>query len=142
MSEAKRRDGIGLIISEAADGSKYVPRFSQREVVFEGGCRCGGVRYTSTAPPSGITLCHCRACQQLSGSGFLPFVDVEDEALEWTHTSTLKTLNLTKSAERTFCSGCGTPIAMSYHADKRTICVVFGSVNLDGYKGELPTVKQ
>jgi ubiquinone/menaquinone biosynthesis C-methylase UbiE len=60
----------------AVDGSRYVSRVVEEDVVFKGGCRCGGVQYTSSKPPSDITICHCHACQQLSGSGFLPFASV------------------------------------------------------------------
>ena len=54
----------------------------------------------------------------------------------------MKTLVLSKSAERFFCTGCGTPIAMSYHFEEGWIDIVFGSVNLETLKGEVPKVEQ
>lgn len=130
------------VARKAADGSRYTPKASASDTGFEGGCRCGGVRYTSTAAPSDITLCHCRACQHLSGSGFLPFVHVESEAMDWTHTSTLKTMSLSKFAERFFCTGCGAPVAMNYHFEEGTIGIVFGSVDLKTLKSGMPKVEQ
>ncbi|KAF1971794.1 S-adenosyl-L-methionine-dependent methyltransferase [Bimuria novae-zelandiae CBS 107.79] len=128
------------IARKPADGSRHVSKSSSSNIVFEGSCRCGGVRYTSTAPPSDITLCHCRACQQISGSGFLPFVNVERKAFDFTHTSTLKTLVLSEFAERFFCTGCGAPIAMSYKFEESHFGIVFSSVNLETLQEKMPVV--
>ena len=130
------------VARKAADGSRYVASSSDSNAGFEGGCRCGGVRYASTAAPSDITLCHCRACQQVSGSGFLPFVHVDSKAVSWTHTSTLKTMSLSKFAERFFCTGCGAPVAMKYHFEEGMIGIVFGSVDVETLKGGMPKVEQ
>lgn len=37
----------------------------------EGGCLCGQCRYLVTAPPLRVTTCHCRFCQQTTGSGYM-----------------------------------------------------------------------
>jgi len=37
---------------------------------FEGGCFCGSVRYRLRAAPMFVHCCHCRDCQQQTGSGF------------------------------------------------------------------------
>ncbi|KAF2004543.1 S-adenosyl-L-methionine-dependent methyltransferase [Amniculicola lignicola CBS 123094] len=94
---------------------------SNQEVNFSGGCRCGSVRYISTAPPSEITYCHCRACQQLSGSAFLPFI-----------------------ADRTYCSSCGTPITMVYHFEggDEDVSITVGSIDMHHFRGEMPKTKQ
>ncbi|KAF9734133.1 hypothetical protein PMIN03_008580 [Paraphaeosphaeria minitans] len=129
------------IARKPADGSRYVPSASSRETVFEGGCRCGGVRYTSTQQPSQVTFCYCRACSQVSGSGYLPFCHVDDDALTFTHTSTMKTLVLSKAAERFFCTGCGAPIAMKFF-DQGVTGLVLGSLDMDTFKGAMPNVEQ
>ncbi len=36
---------------------------------IQGGCLCGAVRYTSDADPALVPVCHCRNCQQATGSG-------------------------------------------------------------------------
>ncbi|KAF2733476.1 S-adenosyl-L-methionine-dependent methyltransferase [Polyplosphaeria fusca] len=114
------------------------------DVVFSGGCRCGGVRYRSSAQPSPITFCHCRACQQVSGSGSLPFIEIPTESLRMTSTITLKSLWLSEKAERTFCGSCGAPITMKYISDgKVTECyVTMGSVDTEKFKGEFPKIEQ
>jgi ubiquinone/menaquinone biosynthesis C-methylase UbiE len=115
----------------AADGSRYLPKVIKSDVVFKGGCRCGGVQYTSSAPPSDITLCHCRACQQVSGSGFLPFTHVPGDALKFTHSATRKSLRLSDVAERTFCSSCGAPISMTYPSDPSGLCLVMSTIDFE-----------
>ena len=41
------------------------------DVVHEGGCLCGGVRYKTTAEPQRVTICHCTFCQRFTGTAFL-----------------------------------------------------------------------
>ncbi len=38
--------------------------------VSSGGCTCGSLRYQVTAQPMIVHACHCRGCQQNSGSSF------------------------------------------------------------------------
>jgi hypothetical protein len=35
-----------------------------------GGCQCGAVRYTLSAAPLQVYVCHCRECQRQSASAF------------------------------------------------------------------------
>ncbi|KAH7378429.1 S-adenosyl-L-methionine-dependent methyltransferase [Phaeosphaeria sp. MPI-PUGE-AT-0046c] len=125
----------------AGDGSRYVCNAADGDVVFKGGCRCGGIKYTSNVPPSDITLCHCRTCQQLSGSVYLPFISFSNAALRYTEATTLKTLKLSEVAERTYCSSCGTPISMVYSFFPDEVSVTMGSVDLSSFTCELPKVK-
>ncbi|KNG52591.1 protein-l-isoaspartate(d-aspartate) o-methyltransferase [Stemphylium lycopersici] len=122
------------IARRPADGSRYVPPMIKDDVVFRGGCRCGGVQYTSSAAPSDITLCHCRACQQLSGSGFLAFTHVPTKDVTFSSQETRTTLKLSSVAERTFCSGCGAPISMTYPSDPDGIGLCMATVDLESLK--------
>jgi hypothetical protein len=125
----------------AADGQRFVSRAIGKEVMFKGGCRCGGVKYTSREPAADFTMCHCRACQQLSGSAYLPFTSISLQAFEYVESSTLKTLKLTDAAERTFCSSCGTPITMAYMFRPDEISITMGSVDMESLACEVPKVK-
>jgi hypothetical protein len=98
------------------------------------------VQYTSSEAPSDITICHCRTCQQLSGSGSLPFVNVRQKAFNYKSTAPT-TLKLSDVAERTFCSGCGTPITMVYNFDKDDVSVTMGSIDPDSFICEPPKIK-
>lgn len=126
----------------AADGSRYIPKAVEDGIVFKGGCQCGGVQYTSAAPPRDIIFCHCRTCQQLSGSANLPFTRVPTDALTFTETSTRKTLKLSDVAERSFCSGCGSPITMVYSFIPKEVSLTMSSVDLHSMKCEPPTVSK
>ncbi|KAF1851206.1 S-adenosyl-L-methionine-dependent methyltransferase [Cucurbitaria berberidis CBS 394.84] len=119
------------IARKPADGSRYISKAVTDEVCFKGGCRCGGVQYTSSANPSDITVCHCRACQQISGSDYLPFIDVPIAAVKFTHSSTRKILKLSTFAERTFCSDCGAPISMAFANDPKHISLTTATVDLE-----------
>ena len=37
---------------------------------WEGGCRCGQLRFRITQPPAMASVCHCRGCQRMSASAF------------------------------------------------------------------------
>lgn len=37
---------------------------------LEGGCICGSVRYSVAGVPLAVFVCHCRNCQQRTGSAF------------------------------------------------------------------------
>lgn len=37
---------------------------------WQGGCRCGKIRFTISAPPLLTMACHCTGCQRMSASAF------------------------------------------------------------------------
>lgn len=41
-----------------------------RDLPWEGGCRCGQVRLKITAPPILTMACHCSGCQKMSASAY------------------------------------------------------------------------
>ncbi|PVI07587.1 S-adenosyl-L-methionine-dependent methyltransferase [Periconia macrospinosa] len=136
-------DAVFLAIArKSADGSRYISKLTMDDVVFTGGCRCSGVQYKCTAQPADITCCYCKACQQVSGSAFLPFVDVPKDSVEFTSKMTLKKLTLSSVATRFFCTGCGAPLSMEYHSIPETTSLVMSSVNLETFKGTIPKVKR
>ncbi|KAF2624019.1 S-adenosyl-L-methionine-dependent methyltransferase [Macroventuria anomochaeta] len=130
------------VARKPADGSRYVPKTVGDGIIFKGGCRCGGVQYTSTARPKDIVLCHCRACQQLSGSAYIPFTGVSKNALVFTEESTRKILKISDSAERSFCSRCGAPITMVYSFCEDEVSLTMSSLDLESLKCEPPIVKR
>lgn len=40
------------------------------ELPLHGGCICGKLRYTITDAPLAVLMCHCRNCQQRTGSAY------------------------------------------------------------------------
>jgi len=51
---------------------------------IEGGCRCGRVRFRIDAAPMFTMACHCRGCQQMTGSAFSTNLAVPSGALNVT----------------------------------------------------------
>jgi hypothetical protein len=49
-----------------------------------GGCLCGAVRYTASAPPRFAGYCCCVDCRRASGSGFVPFMGFAADTLSIT----------------------------------------------------------
>lgn len=51
---------------------------------WEGGCRCGGVRFRVTAPPFLSSACHCTGCQRMTASAFTLSLGVPRDGFEVT----------------------------------------------------------
>lgn len=47
-----------------------------------GGCLCGNIRYTLSAEPLAVVVCHCRNCQKQAGSALSVVAVVARDALE------------------------------------------------------------
>ena len=79
---------------------------------FEGGCRCGAVRYVCAAAPAQVAHCHCRECQYASGGAFATVVVVAVAAL--TVSGELRGYDDRGASgsrvTRKFCPRCGTPV--------------------------------
>jgi len=54
------------------------------KIPFTDGCACGAIRYECAGEPIMMLKCHCRDCQQLTGSAFVPAVLVPAEAFRLT----------------------------------------------------------
>ena len=42
------------------------------DLVLEGGCLCGNIRYRSVNAPVFVSHCHCQRCRRHSGALFVP----------------------------------------------------------------------
>ena len=51
---------------------------------YEGGCRCGRVRFAIGAPPILESACHCLGCQRMTASAFSTTISVMTEAFALT----------------------------------------------------------
>ncbi len=75
-------------------------------------CRCGQLTATATGEPVRVSVCHCLACQQRTGSAFaaqarwpVDQVRIEGQSTSWTRTA--------DSGNRTtyhFCPECGSTV--------------------------------
>ena len=78
--------------------------------VLAGGCQCGAVRFSISATPNRVSICHCRMCQKASGAPFASFADIEKRDFSWTRGKPAA-FKSSSFAERDFCRDCGTPLS-------------------------------
>lgn len=57
---------------------------SMPSLPWEGGCRCGQVRFKIAAPPMLTMACHCTGCQRMTASAFSLSAAIPAEAFEVT----------------------------------------------------------
>jgi len=80
---------------------------------LSGGCLCGQVRYSTSAHPSLVAVCHCKNCQKQAGTAFSVVVGIPKSALS-VH-GRLNTYHdkddSGKPVLRNFCPECGSPIS-------------------------------
>ena len=71
-----------------------------------GGCLCGGVRYTVSGRLRDVVACYCKQCQRTSGN-VVAATRASDEDIVMDRAEALAWYRSSASAERGFCSRCG-----------------------------------
>jgi hypothetical protein len=81
-------------------------------VSYQGGCRCGQIRYECHAAPIAVTLCYCRDCQRWSGGACGNYVIMPATAVtRQGHTTGYSVqAESTRVVCREFCPACGSPV--------------------------------
>jgi hypothetical protein len=79
---------------------------------FSGGCACGAIRYECNMDPVIMFNCHCRDCQQASGSAHAAIVAVPKTAVQMHGEPRYYRIvgKAGKAIERGFCPTCGSPV--------------------------------
>lgn len=82
---------------------------------LSGGCVCEAIRYEAHAAPVLMLNCHCRDCQQASGSAYAATVVLPRKAVQFTGELRYhrRIGNAGKAVDRGFCAACGSPIALT-----------------------------
>ncbi len=78
-----------------------------------GGCACGAIRFTVSAPPLGIGACHCAQCQKAAGGGPNYVALIPRAAFKLLRGTPRKVSRTTESGaigHRCYCPDCGTPL--------------------------------
>lgn len=76
---------------------------------WTGGCLCGAIRYEATPANPENWYCHCRMCQQWTGSVVATDAIVKKSEFRITQ-GTPKFFRSSAIAERGFCADCGSPM--------------------------------
>lgn len=78
-----------------------------------GDCLCGAIRYTVSAPVSGLRACHCTHCQKTSGTGASVNAVIQSKDFALTRGTPKRYTDKADSGrllQRFFCGDCGSPI--------------------------------
>jgi len=77
-----------------------------------GGCACRAVRYEISADPIATAHCHCRDCQQATGTGHATMLIFPKPAVTMTGTPGRypSTADSGRMKTRGFCTQCGSPL--------------------------------
>ena len=78
-----------------------------------GGCLCGAIRYEAAQSAMFTVLCHCRMCQQWTGSAMLGSVTFDRDTITFTK-GTPKLHQSSSVCERGFCADCGSSLFTRY----------------------------
>ena len=87
--------------------------------VYQGGCRCGRLRFELRGEPYLSGLCHCTECRKETGSPFLYFADWEAD--QFLSTGDYKTYK-----GRSFCPECGSTL---FHLSDNHVEIAVGSLD-------------
>ena len=105
------------------------------DLPFGGGCACGAIRYECSGAPVYMGNCHCRDCQQATGSGFFPAVAVREREFSllsgepaWFE----RPADRGHPMRRAFCPSCGSPVFLINGASESVRVLYAGSLDDPG----------
>ena len=98
------------------------------EIIHEGGCLCGQVRYRITGPIESVAHCHCSMCRRASGAPVVTWASVPIEAFAFTRGEPA-IYKSSDHAERHFCAGCGAQLTFSSSRGGGDVDVTLGTLD-------------
>jgi hypothetical protein len=97
-----------------------------------GGCLCGAIRYTISAPLTELRACHCTHCQKTSGAGGSVNAPVPSSAfklIQGTPKRYVVTADSGRTLYRHFCGDCGSPIYSQRATTPETMALRAGTLD-------------
>ncbi|MEM8773011.1 MAG: GFA family protein [Pseudomonadota bacterium] len=79
------------------------------EILHQGGCQCGRVRFRAEGSPKFISNCHCHSCRKATGAAFSTWIGFAAEQVAWP-AGKRRIFNSSEGVERGYCADCGTPL--------------------------------
>jgi len=103
--------------------------------ILTGECLCGAVKYSVKDDFKAFYQCHCKQCQQLTGSAFASNIFTDPDNIEWLAGEDRVTEyeHATREFSKSFCNVCGSAVPFINRA-KTSLIVPAGSLN------ELPNI--
>jgi hypothetical protein len=93
-----------------------------------GGCLCGQIRF-EIKKIQRTHLCHCEMCRRATGGAFAVLNWVKTSDLTWTGPSRPVMRRSSPIGSRSFCAGCGTPVALVYDRNSRETAIHAGTLD-------------
>ncbi|WP_420569410.1 GFA family protein [Thalassovita sp.] len=97
-----------------------------------GGCACGKIRYRADGPVRYMGNCHCRDCQQATGTAYFPAVvvsardfTIEKGSPRWFE----RQADAGHPMKRGFCADCGSPLLLVNTAHESAMVLYAGSLD-------------
>ena len=87
-------------------------------IQVHGSCHCGSIAFDATVDPDSVTICHCNACQSLTGTAYRVTVMASAHNFQLVRGMPKIYIKLADSGNRralAFCVDCGSPLYS--HAD-------------------------
>lgn len=101
-------------------------------IPFSGGCACGAIRYKCVTEPLYMGNCHCRHCQQATGSAYFAAVLVRESGFSLVSGEPAwfeRKADKGHSMQRGFCTDCGSPLFLKNGMHPRTWVLYAGSLD-------------
>lgn len=94
----------------------------------EGGCLCGGVRYSVTGTPLSRAICHCVSCRKSAGAQSVAWIVFPYAGFSFV--SDAPTVHRSSpEVSRTFCGECGTSLTYQHDESPDTIDITAASLD-------------
>ncbi|HUG23372.1 GFA family protein [Piscinibacter sp.] len=98
------------------------------ELVFDGGCLCGAVRYRAIGELLSSSVCHCRSCRRASGAPSVAWFVVRNT--QFTVVSgQVSSFRSSPPALRSFCGQCGTPLTYQHDDNPGTVDITTATLD-------------
>ncbi len=100
-------------------------------VLHTGGCRCGAVKFETSAEPHHVSYCHCADCRRATGAPVSAFVGFMADQVTLGGKALKSFVN--GPVERSFCGNCGSPVA---YVDRRLaghVYFMLGAMDMPAY---------
>lgn len=84
------------------------------DILHQGSCLCGAVKYRVSTELKAVTHCHCRKCQKGHGAAFATYASALRSAVSiMTNAQALKGYESSEGITRQFCAHCGSSLFWS-----------------------------
>ena len=98
-------------------------------MAHRGSCLCGSVTYEIGVLPETAFNCHCSACRKAHGAAFVPWGFLPRDQFRWTSgEALLATFASSPSAQRIFCSRCGSQLGGHDPSALESMAITLGTL--------------